>query len=257
MKKLMMRRNGLFLLGAVCGLTVSVCSLGLSGCGGGGKDAVTRIQENGSFRVAFGDLSDMALADGEQAGEMALAETIGAELGVTVEFLPAESSQAALALVAEGSADAALGAVTEAMAGEAGLSVSIPYGEDKLYVVTRRGDYSDSPGAFSGRSIGVLPSVSAAAESIASGDETVQAAAFTDGGAGTRALLSQSIDGLVCSYPEGIALLEAYEGQLQMQNLQNTAPQEYVIAVNAGENRLISGINTMIGRQIDGGGTGR
>lgn len=222
----------------------------LTGCGKKKADSVAAIQEKGSFQVAFAGAADHMEKTERQILETELALQIGDALGVETVFNNTSSQAEAMAMVASGQADMAVGSLTEASGDGDNLNYSVSYQSVKLYVVTARGDYSDSPAAFAGRSLITMPEF----ESQVQG-EGMSLTVCQSAGEGAAAILQDQADGLVCSYEEGILLLWQNEGLLQMQNMQNTRKAEYVVAVRKEDGRLLQGINTIIDRLLDGEGS--
>lgn len=229
---------------------VLACLL-LTGCGKRQTDSVSAIQERGTFQVAFVGYSQMDGSSPAQTAEESLAMRIGDALGTETSFISSDSQDDALAKVVSGEADMAIGSITASAAMEESVDYSVPYRSEGLYVVTARGDYSDSPAAFSGRTLGTLPAFSQQTESLGAVADNLTVRIYQTAEEGGSAVLSGEADGLVIGYEDGLALLSRHEGMLQMQNMQDVDAQEFVTAVREGDSRLLQGINTLIGQTAD------
>lgn len=244
-----MKRIGKFMRKAVAASVLA--SLFLTSCGKGQTDSVSVIQERGSFQVAFVGYSQMDGSSQAQTAEENLAVRIGDALGTETTFIHSDNQDDALAKVISGEVDMAIGSITASAAMEESVDYSVPYRSEGLYVVTARGDYSDSPAAFSGRTLGTLPAFSQQTESLGAVADNLTVRIYQTAQEGGSAILSGEADGLVIGYEDGLALLAQHEGMLQMQNMQNVDAQEFVTAVREGDSRLLQGINTLISRMAD------
>ncbi len=145
-----MKKIGAVIIAA--GLALSVC-----GCSGKTVDSVKTIQESGVFKVAIVNSNNYyTRLEGDQPVGMEpdLVETIAAALGTATEY-QVLNENAALEAVATGTADIAIGCIS----GSSGLTdqyrFTTSYGKGFYYVVTKKGDYAQSAGAFSNSVIGV------------------------------------------------------------------------------------------------------
>ena len=219
----------------------------LAGCSRGTGGAVKEIQSRGVFRAAVCDTSSLARGEnGSYSGEEPeLIKKIGDALSVETEYLPAADQAAAEAMVQDGTADVAVGMIQKSGGAGEGLALSVPYGSDSYYVMTRRGDYSNSPLAFAGRNLGVAPADTSILSGMGSGTDAPVTRVLASGGEAAAALKSGAIDGYVCRLEEAVRLSGADEA-LQFQNLLNVEKAEYVLAVREKEDTLLRGINTII-----------
>ena len=131
--------------------------LSVSGCSEKTADSVKTIQDSGVFKIAIvnSDNYYTRLEGSNPVGmEPELVETIAAALGTATEY-QVLSETAALEAVASGTADIAIGCIS----GSSGLSdqysFTTSYGKGFYYVVTKKGDYAQSAGAFSNSVVGV------------------------------------------------------------------------------------------------------
>lgn len=219
----------------------------LTGCGGSGKDAVKRIKKAGVVNIAVYREPDAETTIGKRESE--LMETIASGLGVSPEYVKAESIEEVQNLLLDGTADFAIGGIPDATEISDKLERSDPYADSDLYVVTRRGDYSDSPAAFSGRTLAFTEELPEAAFSWA-GDVKDLTPVYIDETSVGAGLSQKKIDGYVCTVAEAKALSDL-NGQIQYQNLIGVQSPGYVILTKKSDGSLLSGINTIIGMDAE------
>lgn len=223
--------------GILCLCILYLCILVLAGCGRKEADCVERIQASGSFPVAVCHASEE---------ELALVEQIAQALGAQAESVEAESPEAARDLVAEGGADLAIGRIPDTLDPGEVCGMSVSYAQGKLYVLTRRGDYSNSPAAFAGRRLGVPQEMEGLTGGWPTDTEGPELVWYTQDDQGMKALAEGTIDGYVCRLDQGLKLLEG-DSRIQMQNLKSVLPEQYVILARKGDAHLLQGINSIIG----------
>ncbi|MDO5408532.1 MAG: transporter substrate-binding domain-containing protein [Eubacteriales bacterium] len=235
------------------GLAV-LCTAGvvLSGCGKK-ADEVDTIREAGTLRAAVVDYQNDYMKDdgGTRSGtEAELIGQIAGALGVEETWVVSENMEDALSKVLAGEADLAVAMIPDDLKLEEGLEASISYGRERLYVVTRREDYSDAPAAFAGRVLAADPSLQSVLEELSGKVENLGILSCKGQEEALGALTEElTADGYVCRYQEGIRMLEASGTgniRIQMQNLQNTDPEQFVVVARTGSGRLMGGINTII-----------
>ena len=217
-----------------------------AGCARKTGNEVERIQASGVFRVAIVDTgSRYTDMNGESpvGVEPDLVKYIGDALGVQVQYEVC-GKQEALAAVTAGEADIAVGGIN----GSGGLSgeylLSTSYGKGYLYVVTQAGDYVLTIGALENTAVGVDRELEEATRSKlyqAEGIRDTDYGSAKEGGDGVKA---GTIRAYICYEDQAQALLE--DERLQVQNLSNLDPEEFVMVAGQGDTTLISGINTLI-----------
>ena len=128
-----------------------------AGCAKKTAGDVERIQASGNFRVAIVDTdSPYTSLEGETPVgiEPDLAEYIGEMLGVKVQYQVCGKKEA-LAAVADGEADVALGCLNRSGNLASDYLVSTSYGKGYFYVITKTGDYALTIGALENSPVGV------------------------------------------------------------------------------------------------------
>lgn len=232
-------KTGAVLLAA--GLILSV-----SGCSGQKDTSVTAIQEAGVFKVAIVDTgSQYTSLDGEKpvGTEPELIESIASALGAAAEY-QVLSREEALAAVSAGGADVAIGCISQSGSLEENHLLSTSYGKGFAYVVTKKGDFAQTTGAFSGSSIGVEQNLEETTRSQISSVSGVSVTPYEDPEEAAAAIKAGMIRAYICYESEAKELLS--DSDLQVQNLSGTEAESYVIAAEKTDLALISGINVMI-----------
>lgn len=221
-------------------------ALSVSGCSGKTSDAVKAIQEAGVFKVAIVD-SDNAFTslDGTTpvGMEAELVETIASALGASAEYQVMDRS-AALQAVTDGTADIALGCINGSSSLASNYLYTTPYGKGFFYIVTEKGDYAQSAGAFANSAIGINKNLSDEVRSQMSTADGATISEYGNAAAAASDIKAGRIRGYVCGEAEAKELLS--DGALQVQNLFEVNPDEYVIVAGKEDVTLVNGMNTLI-----------
>lgn len=224
------------------GFVLCLTLLFLSGCttkGASGGDIVSQIQESGVLRAAVCTKENPRFIQKEEGNtgiEAVLSEQIAQALGAAVTIVPVSSYEEGLAAIKKQEADLAFGAFDES---RTDYLYSVPYDQESLYVLTQKGDYSDSLILFSDSSLTGKQRTLAMSSNISTRSDLnlpVSMSPVSD-------IKNGEIDGYVCTWSEGQMLLEK---DLQIQNLQNSDPISYHIAVAAQNTRFMQGMNFII-----------
>ena len=220
-------------------------ALSVSGCSGKTVDSVKTIQESGVFKVAIvnSDNYYTRLEGNDPVGmEPELVETIAAALGTATEY-QVLSESAALEAVAAGTADIAIGCIS----GSSGLSdqyrFTTSYGKGFYYVVTKKGDYAQSASAFSNSVVGVNHRLSDDTRGELNASSGVTLNEYTSAESAAKDIKDGRIRAYVCTEEDAKALLS--DSNLQVQNLFDVDPAEYVIVAENGDQTLVNGMNTI------------
>ena len=227
-------------------LLLSAVLMMLFGCSKNSTNEVTAIQEVGVLRVAVVDTDSRytSLENGKPVGmEPELSELFAGALGVKAE-LQVKTKQEALAAVAAGEADIAMGCINDSGSLTTDYLTSTPYGKGFLYAVTRKGDFALTAGSFENSRLGVTANLD---------DETRVSLYDTDGisaenyGAPDMAaadIKDGTIRAYICYEDQAKQLLE--DPELQVQNVSNLDPEEFVVVAPKSSQTLVNGINTLI-----------
>ena len=238
----MMRK--MYKIGAVilaAGLTLSV-----SGCSGKTSDSVKVIQEAGVFKVAIIDSDNYftRLEGNTPVGmEPELVETISAALGTTTEY-QVLTENAALEAVASGTADIAIGCISGSEALSENYRITTSYGKGFYYVVTEKGDYAQSAGAFSNSVVGINSRTGDDTRRQLYAAEGIAINEYTNTESAAKDIIDGRIRAYVCMEEEAKALI--VDPNLQVQNIYDVDPAEYVIVAGSDDHTLVNGMNTMI-----------
>lgn len=239
MNRMNMKKIGAVVLAA--GLALSV-----SGCSGKTENSVKTIQQAGVFRVAIVDSGNQytSLQGSTVTGlEPELIETISAALGVSTEFQVLDRD-AALEAVTAGTADVALGCIDGSISLSENYLYSTPYGKGFYFVVTEKGDYAQSAGAFADSALGMNNRLGNDLRTQLSSAEGVTINEYGNKDAAVADIMSGRIRAYVCDEEEARALLA--DPKLQVQNLFDVDAAEYVIVAEKADTALVNGMNTMI-----------
>ena len=217
-----------------------------AGCAKKTAGDVERIQASGNFRVAIVDTdSPYTSLEGETSVgiEPDLAEYIGEMLGVKVQYQVCGKKEA-LAAVADGEADVALGCLNRSGNLASDYLVSTSYGKGYFYVVTKTGDYALTIGALENSPVGVDRGLDEDTRSSLYQAEGVRIGDYDSPQAGAQAVKSGAIRAYVCYENQARLFLE--DDELQVQNVSNLAPEEFVVVTGKENRTLASGMDTLI-----------
>lgn len=221
--------------------------ISMAGCGkkgGSSSETLNQIKQNGTLKVAlYGVNSKEEDEFGGQNLTVAYAEKIASLIGVSAEFTEVDSLERAASMAASGEVDMAGGHIPH-MSDAQGTLETTAYDTQILYVVTNRGDYSDSVAAFAGRTLGVTERIPDSGFSEITSDGNVQVVRLGTT-APEDALASGKIDGYICSAAEAKNLMMK-TGTIQVQNLNGLHEVTYVFLVKEGDNGFLSPVNQVI-----------
>lgn len=217
-----------------------------AGCAKKSSSETERIQASGVFRVAIVNTGSryMYMAGDTPMGvEPDLVDYIGKALGTQVQYQVCKKAEA-LAAVAAGEADVAVGCINRSGSLSGEYLVSDSYGKGYFYAVTKTGDYALTIGALKDSAVGVDQGLDEETRSKlyqAEGIRITDYGSAKDGGDGVK---NGVIRAYICYEDQARILLE--DEELQVQNLSNLDPEEFVIVAGQSDTTLISGINTLI-----------
>lgn len=244
-RKGMIYRQALF---AAAGILL----LGVGGCSGKKADEVEAIRNTGNLRVAIVDTSSQytRMENGTPVGvEPELAEYIAQNLGVKTEYQVLDK-RGALEAVTAGEADMALGSISNSSSMSGEFLTSTPYAKGFLYAVTRQGDFISTVGAFRESALGADRNLDEGTRTRLYSAEGVSISDYASPQDGVQALKDGSIRAYICYENQAKLMLE--ESGLQVQNIMNLEPEQFVIAVPQSSQNLLSGINILIRQYLEG-----
>lgn len=229
-------------------LMVGILAVGIlaAGCAKKTSGAVERIQALGNLRVAIVDTqSRYTKIEGETpvGMEPELVRWIADALGVTVSYQVCDKSEA-LAAVAAGEADIALGCINHSGSLSGEYLVSTEYGKGYFYAVTEAGDYVLTVGALEDVSVGVDRELDEETRTKLYQAEGIRITDYGSGLEGADGVKKGTIRAYICYEDQARMLME--DEALQVQNLSNLEPEEFVIVAGKSDTALINGINTLI-----------
>ena len=218
-------------------LLAGFAAVSIAGCAK--KDnSLSRIQNAEELKVAVWK---------EDEAEEKLCSSVAEALGVSVSYVEAEDADGALTLVEEEQADLAIGGIVTDQELGKGLSMSEAYLEQPWYVVTIRGDYSDSVAAFEGRTLAVTQEVPDQAFSWTGEISNVEFVGLSTDMVET-ALTQNAVQGYICLEREAVALA-ASSADVQVQGLMGGRTLAYGAVTRTADRRLKAVIEEAIGQQ--------
>lgn len=201
------------------------------------KDDISRIQGAGELKVA--------LCEEDEAGQE-LCSRVANRLGVTLTYVNVEPGEDGIQMVENNQADLAVGRIVTEKELEQDLSMSEPYVQENWYVVTARGDYSDSIEAFRGRMLAVTHEVPDDAFNWTKEFSDVNFVGVSAGKA-QSAIVQGALQGYVCLEDEALSLADA-SAAVQMQDLVGSKPLSYGMVTRSADRRLGLVITEQIGQ---------
>lgn len=233
--------------GAVLGAILAVTALSLAGCKKKVSGGVDAIRKTGVLHTVIYQENDETGPLGKR--EKLLVSTIASQLGVENQTVQVSDLTEIMTMLSEGTADLAIGGITENMEIGDTLVRSNIYTKESFYVVTLRGDYSNCPAAFVGRTLGFTERLTESEFPWISDYEDIKPV-YVEIGDVRSALIQESIHGYVCNADEAVTLTNQF-ADLQCQNLMEVPETGYVILMKQGDDLLVSGINTIIGMDLN------
>ncbi len=223
----------------------------VSGCGSKKSSDVEIIQNSGVLRVAIVDTQssyttvEAGMPEGTKpAGlEPELAEYIASALSVTPQFRVYEKQEALEALNA-GEADIALGCINGSASLDAEYLTSISYGTGYFYVVTRDDEFALTVGSLENSVVGVDSGLDAETRTGLYKASGISVLDIPSAEKAAEQLENGTIRAYICYEGQAKQLLE--NDGLQVQNLSNLEPENFVIAARKTDQTLVSGINVLI-----------
>ena len=225
-------------------------ALTLTACSHKAKDGTPAIKKSGILRVAIAQGSNgltekVAGTDNYSGMEPELVQQIASDLGVTIQYVPVGEEEKPEDKIESGEADLAIGSIVSTDDMRRLYGVSDSYASGFLYVVTRRGNYSNCAAAFDNGTIGLSSKLSTGSMIVVSTVDTSSKKVYTDPETAGSDLEAGFIDGYFCYQEEALKLAKQSD-IFQTQNLNSSDKENYVIIASAGNKKLIDSVNTSI-----------
>jgi ABC-type amino acid transport substrate-binding protein len=215
----------------------------------GENDSLAEIRSAGTIKIALYSIGEKDTdADGNRIYDLKLADYIAKAIGVSAEYTEFADLDEISKKLESGEVSLALGRIPDYGSYGENITATSPYASEKLYMVTRRGDYSDSTAAFTGRTVGITAKIPDEGFQWLLEHEDVNTGRIGISDV-VRALDSGSIDGYLCTKEEADELA-AETDHVQVQSFTGEDPLSYVMLVKSGGDRLLSGINTIISQGL-------
>lgn len=230
----------------ICLAGAGLLMIAAQGCAKKTSGQVERIQAEGRLRVAIVDTGSWYTSmDGDTPVglEPELARYIADALGVPVSYQVCSRDEA-LGAVSAGEADVAMGCINNSGTLSGEYQVSTSYGKGYFYAVTQTGDYALTIGAFENSSVGVAKDLDEATRASLYQVDGIRLEDYNSAAEGGRAVKDGKIRAYICYENQAGELLE--DEELQVQNMVNLDPEEFVVVAAGEDPALISGINILI-----------
>lgn len=226
-----------------------VCAI--TGCQKKKPNEVEAIRKAGTLQVAIVETGSLCTRkEGETLVglEPDLVKHIAGALNVEPSYQVC-SREEALKKLTLGEADIALGCINGANSLTSDYLLSTPYKKGFLYAITKTGDYVLTTGAFKDSSLGIEQSIDQEIRSSFYAAENIRITDYASAQDAARAVKEGTIRAYICHEEQAKALLN--DQNLQVQNIANLEPEEYVIVAPKTSQTLIGGINTLIQQFLD------
>jgi len=224
----------------------AVLVTGAGGCGGKKADHVADIRKAGVFKVAIVDTdsSYTHMENNVPSGvEPELAEYIAEALGVKADYQVCTRAEA-LEAVASKQADIALGCINMSGSLTDEYLLSTPYSKGFFYAVTRKGDFALTVGSLENSVVGVAGGLDETTRTQLFEADGIKVIDYSGADQAAEDLKKEEIRAYICYERQAGQLLE--DEELQVQNISNLEPEEYVILAGKTDQALVGGINTLI-----------
>ena len=224
---------------------------GITGCRKKQDNEIEAIRKAGVLQVAIVETgSRFTRKEGETVvgQEPDLAEYIADTLGVKPSYQVC-SREEVLQKLDQGEADIALGCINGTNSLAADYQISTPYARGNIYAVTKTGDYVLTTGAFEDSSLGVEKGLDEETRSALYAAEGIRITDFSSVQDAANAVKEESIRAYICHEEQAKVLLA--DPALQVQNIVNLEPEEFVIAAPKSSQTLVNGINTLIQQFVE------
>lgn len=220
-----------------------------------GVDSLAKIQKEQVMEAAvLQDNSPYSQMDesGQSAVgiEAELARVLGEKLGAQVRFIPVEKNEL-VSGVEEQTAQIAIGRIACTDSIKTRAAVSTSYDTGRLYVVTARGDFSSTPGAFSSTAVGASAGLSELSEIVIHGIQDVSVVDYEGTDTVEEDILGRKIRGYFCYEAEAEALMK--QPDLQAQSVTGIEAEQYVVVMNKSDTALKEQIDGLISQMIESG----
>lgn len=223
--------------------------LSVGGCSGGQESRVKMIQDAGVLKAAIvnSDSRYTSLEGQTPVGlEPELVQVVADALGVEPQYQIVDREEA-LAAVSGGLADMALGCINGSGSLDEDYNMSTPYGKGFIYAVSKKGDYTLTVGSFEDSVVGAARGLDDDSRTQLYKASGVTVNEYGSAAAAAADIKEGRIRAYICYAAQAEELLA--DEQLQVQNVANMEPEEFVVLTGKGDQTLSNGIDVLI-RQL-------
>lgn len=236
-----MRENG---LKKYIPLLLCISCLFLSGCGKSER-SIADVQKSGAVKVGVAVNEEYPEKQRYlSAEEQNLIDRFCQAVSVTAEYAfyqPQELEK----VLADGKADLAIGALTKSeWKDREEIWNSEVYEQKFLFTITRRGDYLSSVKSLSGKNVGVSERIGEMEMQQFYVADDITLVPYGTLEHAQQDLKKNVISAYICFQDQ--AEESAEDKELQIQDLANTTPEARVVLVKAGNDEILTQINSLI-----------
>ena len=223
----------------------------LSACGS--KDGTKAIKKSGILKVAVSKGGSGLLekeGDAYSGLEAELAKSIADQFSLQIEYIEAATPEEALKCLNDHTADMAIGSIEDNASLHSSYGITSPYARGQLYMVTARGNFSNSVASVTGEATGVSPELSSQSQLALSTLDQEQLKHYTSREQGLEAVEAGSIQAYFCYEGEAKEIIGA-EDTFQAQSVCDAEPVSYVIVTDEANEELLDGMETAARDYLD------
>ncbi len=220
-----------------------ITAIGLSACGS--NDGMKAIKKSGVLKVAVAKGGSGLLekeGDSYTGLEAELAKSVADHFSMDVEYIEADSPEDAISRVDGHTADIAVGSIEDS-GSLSSYGVTSPYARGELYMVTCRGNFSNSMAAVADEKTGISPEISSETMLSLSGLNQETLKHYDGREQGLEALNAGVIQAYFCYEGEAMEIVDTDE-DLQAQSVSDAEPVNYVMITDKANKELLSGMQS-------------
>lgn len=226
-----------------------------AGCASKSKraDVLEQIQQEQVMKVAvLADNSPYSMfqpgTQEAQGKEVDLIKKIAEKMGVSAQFVAVDQAGLETALQ-DGSAQLSIGQIVETDGLKNRVSTSLAYDSGRIYVVTAKGDFSSTLGAFSNGTIGGASLLSENANILLNGITGVTIVKYADIKTVEADIIQKKILGYFCYETQAEELMKSDD--LQAQSVSGIQSENHVIITGKSDVKLLAQIDSILSQMIE------
>lgn len=210
----------------------------LTGCSAAKDSSADAVRESGMLRIA--------VQEDERLYE--LSEAIAESMGVKPEYILTDKA-AALSMLFDGSADAAVGYYAKNDSPGLEYSMTIPFYSQRVYAVCRAEEYYTALSELSGSLLGADSELFDSVERQIALESAKGALYCSAADTAAGMLRNDELDAFLCLESRALALISENDG-LRGYIMPDIEAEEYCVVVSKSDMQLYSAINSAIGEYL-------